>query len=248
MSNAGQIISIRGYSTDIDAAVEDLSINNADNDYLTQPGGVGLDIVSAAAGDDVGSTGIEIVRLHYLDTAWAQQTEDISMNGAGTVSTTATDILRVQYMEAVDVGSGGVAAGAIILTEDGGVVSTYLQIATGGTQSQNGYYYVPAGRKLYLSALYPAVLAAMAEETQLHLGIQRLADANAANVDAIYIEDSIEFGVTENVAAPALYFNPPIIVGPKCRVRMRALASAVNQTLSCQMRGVLVPDTHVYRP
>jgi len=248
MSSAGQIIRIQGWSTDIDTTVEDLSVNGTNNAYLTQPAGVGLDIVSASAADDVGSTGVETVRLWYLDTDWQQQHEDISMNGTTTVSTTATDILRVQYMEAINVGSGGVAAGAITLTEDGGVVNTYLKIGAGSTFSENGYYYVPAGQKFLVRAIYPAVGAAMTGETRLELFVQTCADTTEANIDLDFVEREYVIGNTENVNIKPFCFDPPIIVQAKCRVRMRAVASAVDQTLMAQMAGVLVPATYIYRP
>ena len=150
---------IPGMKTYVIAGRKD-SIDNTALDDLTQipgttvvpsPGGVQLEIISSAAADDgapVG-TGAQTVNIHYLDTAGAEQNETIIMNGTTLVTTVATDIDHVQWINTNAVGSGGVAAGNISLQGlGGGAVFEY--IAAGGNQSLSARYVVPTGKTGYL--------------------------------------------------------------------------------------------------
>lgn len=118
---------------------------------ILDPGGIQLEIVSTDAADDgdpVG-TGVQTVMIVYLDINGDEQTETITMNGAGAVTTVATDIDKIQWMHAVTVGSGTVAAGNISLQGvSGGTVYEY--IAAGGNQSLSCHYHIPNNKTGFL--------------------------------------------------------------------------------------------------
>jgi len=63
------------------------------------------------------ATGVLTLRLHYIDAAGAEQTEDITMNGTTDVDTVATDIRFVNDMYSLTVGSNGVAVPALSIVK-----------------------------------------------------------------------------------------------------------------------------------
>ena len=87
-------------------------------------------IVSTSAADTLAGAGIQKVLVHYLDVNYAIQAETLSLNGVTPVNTVATNILRINGIHAVQVGTGGAAAGAISLTNLAGSV-TYGFITLG---------------------------------------------------------------------------------------------------------------------
>jgi len=104
---------------------------------------------AGAAGDAAAGTGVRQVVIHYLDTAYAVQSEVVIMNGGTPVNTVATNILRVNGLHAYTVGSGGVAAGTILLQAVGGA-TTYGQITVGFTASRAAVFTIPAGKTGYI--------------------------------------------------------------------------------------------------
>ena len=112
--------------------------------------GVQMTLVSTAAADDDGSTGINTVAVHYLDANLAPQVEIVTMNGTSGVTTTATDIRFIQCMHGVSFGSGGKAAGTITASNGG---TTYSQISAGDRRCSSSARRVPAGKRLIITAM-----------------------------------------------------------------------------------------------
>ena len=83
-----------------------------------------------------GGTGVHAVEIHYLDGSGLEQEEIIILNGTTGVNTSATDISFINNMYSVDVGSGGVSAGNIIIYRLGAATRIYDMLATGGTMTQ----------------------------------------------------------------------------------------------------------------
>ncbi len=111
-----------------------------------------MTLVSDDAADDSGDTGVNTVRIHYLDDTGAEQTETVTMNGTTDVDTTATDIRFVNDMYALTVGSNGVAEGNITIRKKGTAVGVglYNMIGAGGNKSLVPHRMVPLGKTLYL--------------------------------------------------------------------------------------------------
>lgn len=139
-----------GYSPAVNNALVDITnIGGATSvAYVFPAAAVQMAIVSSSANDTAAGTGIRTVRIHYLDANYAVQTEDITMNGVAPVNTVATNILRINGIHALTVGSGGYAAGNISLT-NGGV--TYAYINTGFNTSRSAVFTIPAGKTGYLT-------------------------------------------------------------------------------------------------
>ena len=118
--------------------------------YVPPASAIGMQIVSSSANDTAAGTGTRSVRVHYLDDTYAEQTLDITLNGTTPVLTAPTNILRVNGLHSITVGSGGVPAGNISLTSIGGGV-TYGYIAAGLNIARQAIYTVPAGKTLYIN-------------------------------------------------------------------------------------------------
>jgi len=132
------------------------SISNTVLDDLSQipattsipdPGGIQLELISdddedGGAGTDTGALTVDI---QYLDTNGDEQVETVTMNGTNTVTTTAEDIDKVQWIHVVTVGSSTASVGNISLqTVAGGTVYEYIQ--AGGNQSLSGRFTIPTGK------------------------------------------------------------------------------------------------------
>lgn len=116
---------------------------------VPEPGGIQLRFTSSSAADSSAGTGIQTADLHYLDTSGNEQEETVIMNGAGGINTVATNIDFVQWIHAKSVGSGGVAAGNISVTDTAGAI-TYEYLAAGGNQSLSAKYKVPNNKTGYV--------------------------------------------------------------------------------------------------
>ena len=112
--------------------------------YVPPATPIQMQIVSTDAADTAAGTGIHKVQIDYLDTNYIQKSEILTLNGVTAVNTTATNILRVNDMYAIEVGTGRVGAGTISLQAVGGAV-TYSLLSIGRNRARTGIYTVPAG-------------------------------------------------------------------------------------------------------
>lgn len=107
-------------------------------------------VTSSSASDAAAGTGIQQIAIHYLDNNYNYQQEIVTLNGLTGVNTVATNILRINAIHAVRVGSGGYAAGNISITNIGATV-TYGYISAAYNTSRQAIFTVPAGMTGYLS-------------------------------------------------------------------------------------------------
>ena len=118
----------------------------SDTSVPTPPaGGEQMTISCESSSDTAAGSGVQSVRIHYLDDSGNEQTEDKATNG-GTVDTTATNIRFVNDFYAVAAGSNGVAEGHVKIhaKSDAGLV--YNMIAAGGNKSMVPLRMVPAAK------------------------------------------------------------------------------------------------------
>lgn len=111
-----------------------------------------MEVVSSNAADAAAGTGVRKVKIYYLDNTFAEKTEVVTLNGTTAVPTTATDIFRINYFRAEEVGSGGAAAGNIDIRN---LADTpiYDRIIAGETASKTVLYTVPKDKVLYVTDL-----------------------------------------------------------------------------------------------
>jgi len=107
-------------------------------------------VVSSSATDTSAGIGCQQLVIHYLDAAYAQKTEIVTMNGTTPVTTTATNILRINSAHAYAVGTNGVPTGNISVTNAAASV-TYAYVLAGFNVSRQAVYTIPAGFDGYLT-------------------------------------------------------------------------------------------------
>lgn len=113
--------------------------------------GVRLSIVSDSANDAAAGTGIRTLDVHYLDANLVDLIETVTLNGVTPVLTVATNIRFVQCLHMVTWGSGAKAAGNISATNSG---NTHSYIAAGDARCTSSVRMVPAGKRLFINAMY----------------------------------------------------------------------------------------------
>ena len=126
-------------------ALEDLAQFLTGTTLPTPTGAESWEVVSSSANDTSAGTGTRSVEIHYLDNSWLPQTTTVTMNGTTPVSVAALANCRaINWIHTKTVGSGGAAAGNILL-RIAGAGATHDQITAGGNQSLTGRFTVPDG-------------------------------------------------------------------------------------------------------
>lgn len=97
-------------------------------------------------------TGVQAVRVQYLNASYVEATEFVVLNGTTVVPTTSSTMFRINSFRAIAVGSGGKAVGNIDIRN---LADTpiYSRIVAGYTQSRNICYTVPTGKRLYITSV-----------------------------------------------------------------------------------------------
>jgi hypothetical protein len=111
-------------------------------------------IVSGSANDTSAGTGVRTVRITYISfngtTMTGPFTEDITMNGTTFVNTSSSTIAYIERLDALTVGSGGVAAGAIDIRNAGGAGSIHATMNLGEVVTTNLALYVPSATVCFI--------------------------------------------------------------------------------------------------
>ena len=125
----------------------------ASDTFIPRPAEAGeqMTVISESDADNGGSaTGILTLRVVYLDGSGNQQQTTVTLNGQAAVDLTPSDVMFVQEMHALTVGSNTVAEGHIRIYKKSDATLVYNMIAAGGNQSLVPHRMVPAGKMLYL--------------------------------------------------------------------------------------------------
>lgn len=153
---------VEGSNNDVDNVKED--VWEVGGTYVFPTAGMQMELVSSDAGnEDSGAggvnpagTGVRTVKLTYLDDTWAEQTETITLDGATVVTTTATDIFRVQKMDTVTAGSGGKAVGDIDIRHLSNS-PIYGRMPIGENDLHQAICTVPINKTLFVISWQPGV-------------------------------------------------------------------------------------------
>jgi len=129
-----------GKNSDVDDSWEDVWNTGGTITLLTSPSTL---TVTSIGVDTSGGTGARTLVLEGLDSTWAKQTVEVTLDST-TPPVTAETWLRLNRAYVTDVGSGGVNANEIIITATTGG-STQGDILAGEGQTQKAIYTVPLG-------------------------------------------------------------------------------------------------------
>lgn len=179
-----------------------------------------MQVVSTSANDAAAGAGVRTVLIHYLDVNYNEQSETVTLNGVTPVTTVATNILRINGLHAQSVGTGGVSAGNISLTNIGATV-TYGYIPLGNNTARQAVFTIPAGKNGYLTHWQGSSGTAtgthftrVSIRATAHLGIL---------VPGVFLtqdeQGTLNGGGTAN-------YSIPIRFPPMCDIKMSAISDA----------------------
>lgn len=215
-------VELTGANADVDASAE----------CVWAPGGsvafpaaaAGLELVSTDAKDDGDPAGVgaRTVRVHYLDDAYLPQVEDVTLNGLTAVATVATNILRVNRLEVLTVGSEADPAGAISIRALADT-PVYEQIPAGVNESRGAKYTVPSGYNLVVTDLVCTTDVAAVVTVQNKLTVQ---------------QELFRFSAA---AGNTLLQPPALVIGETEDVWLEAACAAGNGVVTAKLYGYLRP-------
>jgi hypothetical protein len=110
--------------------------------------------VSTSADDADAGTGVNSIKIVYLDSTGLLKEKLVTLNGVTPVSI-GTGYTEILYVEAASVGSGKIAAGDIAISSTNGVATvatTFELIKTGDNRSFSGRIKVPKGYTAFLES------------------------------------------------------------------------------------------------
>lgn len=84
-----------GYNGDVDTGAAGETIWAYGGVYAFPPSKMEMEVISDSANDASAGSGAQKVTVYYLDDAYAEKTKEVTLNGTNAVSTTVTDIFRI---------------------------------------------------------------------------------------------------------------------------------------------------------
>ena len=143
-----------GFNSDIQTVEEIVSPQGGAYVFPTEK--QHMHIVSSSVEDDPSKgdlspgTGAYTITIYYLDDAWVEKSETVTLNGQGVVETAAQDIYRIQNIRVATTGTGLKAAGNISVKNHAETI-TYGYVAASNTRQRQMVWTVPAGKTLYIA-------------------------------------------------------------------------------------------------
>lgn len=218
-----------GINLDVDNVEEDVWIVGAK--YTFPAAAMQMELISSSA-EDKGTaspgTGIRTLRLYYLDASYREKTEDITLNGATAVPTTATDIFRVNRLRALTAGSAGAAVGSIDIRHLNDT-PIYGRIGAGYTHQRQLIYTVPLGKTVYVSRMRASVGHASGNRYGRFTLRSNWDDVAAAKSSLFYLyaEDATQDGALD------LKFDEPLQFPATSDIVVSVISDAANSDAIC---------------
>jgi hypothetical protein len=223
-----------GYNGDVGATEEDIITQGGVYPWIAA-GGIALDVVSSSTDDDVAGTGVQKVRVSYLDADYSAQSQVLDMDGTTPVPLTDTTILRVNSIRATQVGTGGVAAGNITVEVVGGS-TVYRTIVAGYTRGRGAAYTVPLGKTLYITSISIFSGFTTAGKVVRWTGRAQV-DDNAPTVRIPFFQPFFE-AITQD-SSFHLDFDMPVSIPATADLKISAASNGAGSFCSCGLRGWL---------
>lgn len=223
-----QIMASHGELTTIGAVTDHLIWPLAGVPALAVPPEVGvqLSIVSDSINDISGGTGAQVLEIHYLDGDLNISNEFVTMDGTTPVLTVATDIRYVECMHIHEIGGLKEAAGNISATESAIV---YSYIAAGKRRCTNSARRVPAGKQLFIHALWGGSVSGTAAASTTVRLVSTNIDRQDYTEDAITIPHaaiSVQDSSESLTSLAVMAFPAGTVVGLECTTDKAATVTA----------------------
>ena len=225
-----------GYNGDVGAAEEDIITQGGVYPWIAAGVGIALEVVSSSGDDTIAGTGVQKVRVSFLDADYASKTEIIEMNGATPVPLVDTTVLRVNALRATQTGTGLVAAGEITCRLVGAPATVYRTITTGYTRGRGMAYTVPLGKTLYLTSITVSSGYTTAGKIVRWVGRAQV-DDSAPTVRIPFFQPFFEI-ITQDAHAH-IDFDMPIAIPATADLRVSAVSNGAGSYCTCSLRGWL---------
>ncbi len=222
-----------GYNAAVGSTEED--IWEQSNVYVFPAAPMRMEVVSSSANDTLAGTGVQKVKVTYLDNTYAERTETINLNGATPVAMAATNILRVNSLRATQVGTGKAAAGTITCRMIGGAATVYMSIAAGFTRERCLVYTVPLGKTLYVTSIAISSGHTTAGKVVRWTGRATMDDTDGAVIG--FFQPWFEMITMD--ASFYREFEMPIKFPATCDIKMSATSDGATSFTVCALRGWL---------
>ena len=225
-----------GYNADVGSTEEDIVTQGGTYYWITAA--TALEVLSTGAGaanDTLAGTGVQKVRVSYLDADYSAQSQVLDMAGGTPVPLTDTTVLRVNSIRAVQVGTGGVAAGDIICRTVVGT-NTVRAISAGFTRGRGATYTVPLGKTLYLTSIAVSSGYTTAGKVVRWTGRAQV-DDNDPSTKINFFQPFFEI-ITED-ASFHREFEMPIKIPATADLKISAVSNGAGSFCNCALRGWL---------
>jgi hypothetical protein len=223
-----------GYNNDVGSSTEKLVVGGVFDIPTAEV--TTIDIYSSDAEDGAGtSTGALTVRLTYLDTDYAVQTHDFTMNGTTKVTWTSADFFRFIWAHVLTTGSTNSNKGNIEIT-NANQSEKYGYIQALANQSLSGIYTVPANKTLYIDQA-----SVSGGDYSDKITLNFWAECDGYNHSKI-ANQFYKFHIVEldgNTASVEFGF---LAIPEKTTIYITVVAVTGAEQASCRMTGVLVDD------
>lgn len=224
-----------GYNGDVGATEEDIWTTGGVYPWIAA-GGIALEVVSTSTADTIDGTGVQKVRVNYLDTDYSAQSQILNMAGQTPVALTDTTILRVNAIRATQVGTGLVAAGEITCRLVGSPATVYRGIATGYTRGRGATYTVPIGKTLYITSITVSSGHTTAGKVVRWIARAQV-DDTAPTVRIPFFQPFFEIMTQDHSVVRE--FEIPVAVPATADVKVSATSNGAGAFCSCALRGWL---------
>ena len=189
-----------------------------------------MTVVSESVNDTIAGSGVQKVRVRWLDETGAAGSEELDMDGTTGVDLVEANVRFVQDMYATQVGSGGVADDHIKIYKKTDTGLVYNMIAQGGNKSMVPHRMVPLDKILILKGWH----ATEAQGKRCAMRI-RSTDMNGALLAGCFCFKDVAY-LKQTTSGPLpLYERIPAL----SIVKVSAWAVLANAEASCSWWGSL---------
>lgn len=213
------------------ATGEDLWRGTATKIPIPAAAGEQLSVLSAHAQDKIDGTGVQIVRIEYLDANGVEQTEDVELEASAAVDTVAEDIMFVNDFYSIQGGSNNEAAAVIKLHKKSAATTIYSMIDVGGNQSLVCKKMVPAGKTLYLHDWHATSIK---QDMSIRL---RSTDKHGVLIAGVYLFKDVAY-----MKESALRMCKRVKVPALSIVKVSAWGGTTGGSASASVEGYMVDD------
>jgi len=213
---------ILGRKESISATALD-DITETGNIVIPSPNGTACEVTSSSGNDTLAGTGVQKVDVHYLDASNKMQCEEVDMDGASNVVLDAgIDFNTVQWLHATQVGSGGVAAGNIVVRDISTHAIIYEQISVGGNQSLSCRFKIPKNT-IGLMSSWHATGVTKVVDVRLRATCERFDRTLTPGV--FTFQDTVTLA---NSTSPTIIYRPALFFPELCEIKVSSIADVVG--------------------